>query len=303
MTDLLNLFASNLLPIILVAAVGFALQRLLALDPRPLAQTVFYVLSPALVFNLLTSTEIALNELARMAGLAGLVILSGVGVSWVIGRIMKLESATLASFVLSASFMNSGNYGLSLNKFALGEIGLAWASIFFITSALLINSLGVYIAVVGRASPKQALLGLAKVPAVYVIPIAILQRATGWALPVAMERSVTLLAGAAVPLMLIILGMQIAKSNALHQKGLLAVTVLLRLLFSPILAWILVRPFELGQVASQAAILEAAMPTAVFTTVIATKFEVDPDFATAAVFATTLLSPLSVTPLLALLRG
>jgi predicted permease len=49
--------------------------------------------------------------------------------------------------------------------------------------------------------------------------------------------------------------------------------------------------------------MEAAMPTAVLTTVIALEFDVEPDFVTGVVLATTLLSPLTVTPLIAALGG
>jgi predicted permease len=43
------------------------------------------------------------------------------------------------------------------------------------------------------------------------------------------------------------------------------------------------------------------MPVAVLTTVLALEFEVEPSFVTAAVLITTLLSPLTLTPLLAIL--
>jgi predicted permease len=45
------------------------------------------------------------------------------------------------------------------------------------------------------------------------------------------------------------------------------------------------------------------MPTAVMTTVIATEFDIHPSFVTTVVTATTLLSPLTLTPLLAILGG
>jgi predicted permease len=43
------------------------------------------------------------------------------------------------------------------------------------------------------------------------------------------------------------------------------------------------------------------MPTAVLTTVVAAEFDLEPEFVTGVVLATTVLSPLTVTPILALL--
>jgi predicted permease len=59
----------------------------------------------------------------------------------------------------------------------------------------------------------------------------------------------------------------------------------------------------LSGVSKQAAILESAMPTAVLATVLAAEFNVDPEFVTGTVLVSTVLSPLTVTPLLALIGG
>jgi malate permease and related proteins len=58
----------------------------------------------------------------------------------------------------------------------------------------------------------------------------------------------------------------------------------------------------LSEPARQAAILLAAMPTAVVTTVIALEFDLDPSFATSAVFVSTMLSPFSLVLIIAYLQ-
>ena len=303
MIHLLGLFANNILPIMLVAGAGFALHRFLQVDPQPLSRVAFYATTPALVFTLLVSTRISPPDILRMMGFATVVVL-GVGlISLLSARLLHLSGEAAAAFILASTFMNSGNYGLSLNKFAFGDEALAWASIFYIAGTMLTNSVGVYVATVGRASPWQALLGLARVPSVYAIPLALLVRGAGIELPYAVARPLELLAAAAVPMMILILGMQLARGGLPRERGLLAGTAALRLLASPALAWILAPLFGLSPVARQAGILEAAMPTAVLNTVIALEFGVEPAFVTGAVLVSTLLSPLTVTPLIALLGG
>jgi predicted permease len=123
----------------------------------------------------------------------------------------------------------------------------------------------------------------------------------GWQLPTALDRTVTLLADASIPSMLVLLGLQFVNLKMDGQIRPLILVTVTRLLVSPLLAFGLSRIFGLTGPAYQATILEAGMPTAILTTVLATEFESLPSFVTTVVFVTTLLSPLTLTPLLALL--
>jgi predicted permease len=303
LTILFGIFADNILPILLAASVGFALQKVLRISPRPISQMIFYVFSPCLVFVLLVSTSIQGNEILKMGGFA-LVSMAVIGVaSWMLTRILRLSAPLAAGFILVCTFMNAGNYGLSVNLFAFGEEGLIWASIFFIASAMATNSAGVYIANVGRSSPLEALKGLARVPAVYAIPLALIVRAMPWDLPLPIWRPIELLGSAAVPTMLVMLGMQIASAGIPQAKGLILWAAGVRLIAAPLVAWAISGIFELQQMSLRAGVLESGMPSAVLTTIIAMEYDAEPNFVTSAVLATTLLSPLTVTPLIALLSG
>ena len=73
------------------------------------------------------------------------------------------------------------------------------------------------------------------------------------------------------------------------------------LVVSPALAIGLGLLFQFEGPAYQAAVIESAVPTAVLVTVLATEYNIQPAFMTTAVFTSTLLSPLTITPLLAIL--
>ncbi|MFQ5943495.1 MAG: AEC family transporter [Anaerolineales bacterium] len=303
MSQLLELFVNNILPVLLVASIGFLLQKLLKLDPRPLSQITFYVLSPALVFMLLLSAGIEEQQVLSMVGFAAAVVLLTAGATFVMGRAAGLRGKRGAAFLLTTAFMNAGNYGLSLNQFAFGDLGLAFASIYFVVSVMLTNSLGVYIAAVGGGSVIQALKGLAKVPAVYAIPLALIVRSLDVALPLPISRPLELLSLATVPSMLLLLGMQIARAGLPPNRKLLSASVAIKLLAVPAIA-VLVSPlFGLEGLARDVGILQSAMPTAVMTTIIATEYDTETTFVTGAVLITTLLSPLTLTPLMAILLG
>ena len=301
MSLLINLFVDNILPIIIVVGVGFVLQRTLRIDPRALSRVIFYAFTPALVFTILASSTINTNQILHMAGFTVLVSACVGILSWSISRSLQLKPHLASAFILASTFMNAGNYGLSVNSFALGEAGLTWASIFFVTNSLLTNSAGVYVASVGRTSPAKALVRLLKVPSLYAIPLALLVQVNGLSLPLALWRPIDLLGSAAVPSMLILLGMQIARAGVPKDGKLVILTTGLRLLIAPLIAWVIASLMGMSGASRQAGIIESAMPTAVLSIVIATEFDVEPEFVTAAVFITTLISPLTITPILAIL--
>jgi predicted permease len=297
----IQLFLQNLLPILIVAGIGFSLQKILKINPRPLSQVIFYAFTPCLIFTMLVDTDIQAANMGRMVLLSTLTTF-GVGfLAWLIGKSLQLSITTASALILTVIGMNAGNFGLSLSYFAFGEEGLAWAGIFFITNSILLNSVGVYVATIGKMKPSEALKGLLKVPAVYSIPLAFIVRTINFELPLAIWRPVELMSSAAIPCMLLILGMQISNSGLPRRLGLLSITAILRLVLSPTIAYFLANAIGLTGVAFQAGITEAAVPTAVLTSIIAIEFDTDPTYVTSAILVTTLLSPITITPLLACL--
>jgi hypothetical protein len=260
-----------------------------------------YVLTPSLVFTQLVSSDIAGTDMMLMVVLAFLLIFIMALIGYGLSRILRLPPKLTSAFILTVAFVNAGNFGLPFTNYALGSDGLAWATIFFITSALCINSLGIYIASAGAFSPIAALRKLASFPPLYAVPLALLVRSFDITLPTFLWRPLELLGNAAVPIMLLLLGMQIAYNGFPKRKGLVALSAILRLLISPLIAFGLAAFLQLESVALQAAIIESAMPTAVFASVLALEFNVEPDFTTGSIFVSTLLSPFTLTPLLALL--
>ena len=301
MTALAQLFAATILPVLLVAGVGFALQRALHIDPSPLSRVAFYAALPALLFQLLVASDIHPAQLGQMMLLATAVIAGMAILGFLISRALRLPDRLAAAFILSVTFMNAGNYGLSVSKFAFGDAGLAWASVFYVTSSMLANAAGVYIATIGRSSPLRAAAGLLKVPALYAILLALIVRGFRFELPVFAARSIGLLAAAAIPLMLLVLGMQLSRAGIPQRRTLVGLSAGLRLVASPLLAWFLFPVFTLPSLAGSIAVLESAMPSAVLNSIIATEYDTEPGFVAGAVLVSTILSPLTLTPILAFL--
>lgn len=285
-----------------LAGVGFVLQRALRLETRTLAQVLFYAFSPALVFTLLIEIPFSITEMARLALLVILLLAILAFVGWGVARLLHLNRTMTSATILAVTFMNAGNLGLPITQLAFGEVGLAWATVFFTTTALVVNSAGAWIASLGRTGPWKSLLGLAKVPAMYAIPLALILHGASVTVPPVVMVPIELLARATIPSMLILLGMQLAANGRPIRPRLLLGVSAIRLLVSPLLAWGLVSLFQVSGTAAQVTILEAAMPTAVLASILATQYEVEPEFVSGAILLTTVISPLTLTPLLLLLQ-
>lgn len=301
MSELLTLFLNNLVPIILMAGAGYFVGKGLKLNPRTLAQIIFYILSPCLVLMMLDHSEIASKDILNSMLLAGVfVILMGV-LAWSMGKMLKLERGMLAAVVITVMLMNAGNYGLPVTQFAFGEAALAYAALIFVVMSMLGNSVGVVIASAGRASLKDSLLGLLKLPATYALLLGMLFVQFKLDLPMPIDRAVSLLGEAASPAMLVLLGMQLTNVHWNGMTKALTLAAGMRLVISPLLALGLATVIGLSGPLYQASVLQSAMPSAVMTTMLATEFDTEPTFVTTVVTLTTLLSPLTVTVTLAVL--
>ncbi len=297
-----SIFANDILPIFIVAAVGFALARFSDTSVKTLSAVSFNALSPCLVFDQLVRSSIGGGVFGRMVIFCILLTTVMGIVAWVAAMPFRLNRQTLTSFLLVVMFSNSGNYALPVVLFAFGREALAYASVYFVASAIVTYTVGVGVAASGRGDVRHVLKGIVRVPALYAVAAAGLVLVTQTIVPVAILRPITLMGDAAIPVMLLILGMQLERAAMPNRPGIVALAVGLSLFVGPIVGIALTMGLGLTGLARQVAIVGASMPAAVITTVLALEFDLDASFATGAVFLSTILSPFTLVVLLAYLQ-
>jgi malate permease and related proteins len=298
---LASTFANNILPIILLSGAGFALGKLLHIDPRSLGRVVFYVFSPVLIFNLLVQNELKITEAAIVIAFV-LCFIFVIGVlTLILGYFLRLERPALVSILITTMFANTGNYGLPLVSFAFGEQALSYAAIYFITTTLLFYTFGVFLASLGHMTFKEAIFALFRIPMIYAVLLAILINIWNIEIPVPVSRTVELAANGTIPLMLILLGVQLTHVELSENRRAMQLSVSLRLVIAPLVALLFAALFGLQGLPRQATVTQASMPSIVSSTVLATEYNLDSKLVTAVVFISTLLSPLTLTPLLVFL--
>ncbi len=158
-------------------------------------------------------------------------------------------------------------------------------------NSVLTNTVGVVIASMGKSGFRQAVINMLKIPAIYALTFGVLFAHQRWELPLFLDRGVSLAANATIPCMLVLLGVQLQQAHWTGHTRALTTATTLRLLAAPAIAAGLSLVFGLHGPERQASILEAAMPSAVLCTILATEFDLEPSFVTSVVFVTTILSP------------
>jgi hypothetical protein len=300
--ELLAIFVQNILPIFIIAGIGFLIVRYLGADVQTLSRVTLYVLTPCLLFDALVTSDVSAGEFGRLTLLAFGTIL-GIGlIAWLATRALRLDRVMTSAFVVVVMFANGGNYGLPLTLFVFGQDALARATIYFVVSIVLTYTIGIFLASSGRRSLGEALLSVLRIPSIYASAAAIVVILTGVTTPFFLMRPIKLLGDAAIPVMILVLGMQLERAAKPANLRLVGLAVGLRLVVSALLGLLLAQFLGLGGAAKQAGVLQSAMPVAVVTTILAVEFEVEPAFVTSVVFLSTILSPFTLTPLIALLK-
>ena len=304
MLELLNIFVDNMIPVLAIAAIGFYLRYRFDIDPRKMSSMMFHVFSPALTFNALYTRDISGGDFLRFYGGTLALLLTIAAFSLLLLRWQKISSTERAATLVATFAFNGGNFGLSIVSFAFGEEALSYAVLAFVAGTTTSYTLGVYISSNGRASIMQSLANVLRTPSVYALVLAFALKGAGiQELPPALGRTTQLLADAAIPMMLVLLGLQLGGFGRFDRLRLVGLGSVVRLLMAPIAGIFIASILGLSGDAKFAFILQAGMPTAVMTIVLANEFDTDPDLALSIVMTTSFISPISLSLLIYLLQN
>ncbi len=286
-------------PIMLIAGVAFGLRKArLVTEQRPLARLSLFFFSPALAFVSLARSTVSGSDFAIIVTFALLMTLIGAALGLGLARLLKLDRMLTSAFLLSILFVNAGNYGIPFNQFAFGAEGVARAAIYFTINSVLANTLAVYIASSGHSDLRRSLRAVLKMPLAYAALLGLLFNALHWSLPDPVLRALELAAAAALPVMLVNLGLELARARLSDYDWRVFLATGIKLLVAPLIALALAALLGMQGLTHSVAVVEASMPTAVMASLIATEFQARSDFVTSVVFLSTLGSTITLTVLL-----
>lgn len=294
-------FLDILAPVFLIVLCGALLQRRARLDLQPLTISALYLFAPALTFSALIKQPLDGSALGRISLYMLLYLAIMLLLASLTGRLLGCDGDSRRALTLAAAMMNIGNFGLPLVYFAFGEAAVATSILVFVLFSLPLGSLAIVIAQGSQADWRSALRNSLQVPIIHAALLALLLQALHLQPPAWLLRPVDLLGQAAVPVMLLLLGMQMARSRWQQVGRLLPAAISLRLLIGPLVGYGLCRLLQIEGLLRDVLLLQTSTPAAVLPLLYALRFGTRPDLLASAIIATTALSALSLTALLYLL--
>jgi hypothetical protein len=300
---MLGIFVNVVLPVFIVAGLGFWLERRFRIPIVPVNQIVLYLLMPCFIFTTLLGIDLLGEDAVRIGVFIVLLTAAMLVVGVVIAALLRLDRPTTSALILTAAFPNLGNFGLSLMLLAYGQEGVRLGAILLALQMVFALTLAAFIASSGKANVTASLRQAAGQPALYAVLAAFAFGLTGLPVPGFILAALTLPSQAAIPMMLLVLGMQISATSGIQQPRLVSFAVATRLLIGTLVGVGIATALGVSGVARNVMIVGAAMPSAVFTILTATQYDARPRFVSDVVVATTLVSIVTVTAVLAALSG
>ncbi|MFC4713700.1 AEC family transporter [Planococcus dechangensis] len=290
-----------ILPVFILLGIGFFVGKFMTINSKPVSDLCIYVFSPALFFHSVTTSSLNLGDLGRIVLFALLLFACFALLVKLLGVILKWNLPYENTMMLASAFPNTGNYGLPIILFAFGDEGMAIAIIYVVMQSLLMNSAGIFYASNhADVSKKAIVLTIIRMPGFIAITIGLILKIAGIAVPEAIGNATGLLGQAAVPVLLTLLGITLASIQIKTVLKFIGTAAILKLVAFPAIAFVLLAwLYPAGSLESKVLLISAATPAAATTTLLAIKFDMNPDMVSSAMFVSTLASIITI-PLLLL---
>lgn len=269
-------------PVFFGVAFGFVWSRLdKPFDTEFVTSLVFNLGTPLLIFSTLTKLDTDPRAFADLAMVMVVALFLFLIISFLVLKVFGLDQRTYLAAIM---IPNTGNIGIPLCFLAFGELGLAFAIIVYTIVSLTQFTLGVAI-----AAGSFSLMELAKNSLIYAVLAALLVMVTDYQLPNWLANTVHIFSQFAIPLMLIMLGVSIAKLKVTRLRRNLALSCV-RLTMGLSVGLFVSHLFGLEGVARGVVVLECSMPAAVFNYMLAMRYENSPEEVAGLVVSSTLFS-------------
>lgn len=284
-----------ILPIFLIILAGAVINTIFHIDVKTLSKLQFYVLIPAMLFVKAYESELTGVLISSIALFTLLLILSLNLVSLAVSKIFKFSSSQSSVFINASSYFNCGNYSLPLMQLLFSDASaVAYQSLVLMVHNMTFFTLGIFTASSGSKKTKDALLYVLKMPLVYVLTIAFILKSSNMSIANYLWEPINIIANGYTAVALISLGAQLSETSFRKLDIRLYISTTIRLLVSPSLAYILTYLLGIGGLLARVLIIAAGAPTAVNVVLSSIELDNEPEFASQAIFTSTILSMITI---------
>ena len=298
MLPIVSTLLSVVLPAFFVMGVGALISYAIKPDITSLNRLALYATTPALVFSSLQETTLGAGSALGLLSAFFLMLVAMLVISSLASRHLPVSSRR--GVIATSLFVNSANLMLPVTLFALGQAGVERALILYVVTTVLLYL--VCPLIFAQQTFGRMLRSVVALPVVWAALLACLFNVLGWTLPLGVTRGVDLLAGAAIPLVLLVLGMQIQRAGLPVPNGVNWLSLGLKLVVGPVVAFTAGSVVGLTGLDLAVITLFGSMPPAVMVFMLALEFSDNPEEVARTVVVSTLGALVSVSVVVTLIR-
>ena len=297
---LLQIIYIVIAPIFLMMGVGFLVQKKLGFDLRSLTRLNFWIFVPAFLFVHIVESKLSSRDLGLVLAHFSICFVMLFALTWQVARVLDASSGIQRAMTSAVLFPNGGNYGVPAAHLAFGAAGVSVQAMM----VMLINTtnftIGLGLNAGGktgeskRDNVRHTARAALRLPMIYTLVVALVWRATAWPIPQPINTSLHYLSDALVPIALVTLGAQLATLKTFRfsraKNIAMGTTLFLRHMVAPVLAYALAVFLKMPTFLTQSLVVAASFPCGVNPALLAIEYNNEPEFASALVFYSTLLS-------------
>ncbi|HPP74002.1 MAG TPA: AEC family transporter [Armatimonadota bacterium] len=297
---------STVAAIFVLLLVGYAARKFNVLkgsDTLVVNSVVVNITGPAFAFMAIYGKPLT-TEMIRPPIVLCITSLIVLTLAYILAKALRFDRRTTGGVMLAAAFGNTGFLGYPVTIAAFPGQGEALSTAVITDQfgmALPLYSVGVAVAATFASTKinNWQVLEFLKAPLFIATVLAILLRSV--AIPAVLVTSLELLAAATVPLAMISIGLSISGSSLKMARVPFMVAAILKMVVLPVLAYVGLILVGTQGVVRDVGVIEAAMPSAIMTSVIASRYGANGAFVSGATFLMTLGSILTIPAILSIL--
>jgi len=295
----------TILAIILLILIGYIAKRIGLLKPEDsltLNKVVINIAIPSLIFLAMFNADLSNLKILLPITLICIITGSLCGLLvYIFSRARGYSKKTRWTLVGTSTLFNSGFLGYPIVLGIFGATGLVRAVFYDMGSTILFLSLGIFFILIFGGKYTSIIKRTVLFPPLWGIILGILANILHLNPGFIPLDVLKYLSGAAIPLIMISLGLSLEAGGLKNYFGAASFVTLTRLIISPMIAILMVYILGLHGLEGTVTVVEAGMPAAMLSLVLAASYDLDVNAAAACIFLSTVMSMITLPILISLI--
>ena len=301
----MNEIAVTILSIIIMIGLGYFLKRIDFLSEKdidPFNKIVMYILLPCMIFHALYSADLSLIS---KLGILPLVILASSVVTGIVSffilKQLKLDDITLWSVLVTVMIANTAFMGYPVTLGIFGQEGFLRAIFCDIATLCIFLILSFVMILKFVGTVKTAVKKITFFPPLWAVILGLVFNFINIPIGPVIDNTVNYLGQGAIPLIMIALGLSIDFSAIKRSKSMIVFTSIMKLMFFPIVAFVVATQLGLVDLQFKISIVEAAMPSGMMSLLLAITYKLDYELTSDCILINTVISLITLPALIMLI--